>query len=80
MKFLSLKLEDDVFLETERITKKMNYPRNRYINDALRFYNKHMNRALLKEQLIKESALTRAESMRVNKSLANLVREIHEKI
>lgn len=41
MKNLSLKLSDTVFKETETIITKIKKPRNRYINDAVDFYNKY---------------------------------------
>lgn len=65
MKSLSLKLDDEVFNETERIIEKLHYARNRYINEALELYNKYNNRKLIKDQLRKESTLTFKESMQV---------------
>jgi len=63
MKTLSLKLDDEIFEETEKITAKMNLPRNRYINQAVSLYNAYNKRRLLKKQLIKESRLVREDSM-----------------
>ncbi len=65
MKNLSLKLEDDIFMETEKILYKVKKNRNRYINEALAFYNKLQRRRLLSKKLTKESALVSAESMKV---------------
>ena len=65
MKNLSLKLEDDIFLETEKILNKVKKNRNRYINEAIEFYNKLHKRRLLSKQLIKESKLVSEESMKV---------------
>ena len=39
MKNLSLKMDDAVFNETEKIISKINKNRNRYINEAVEFYN-----------------------------------------
>jgi hypothetical protein len=39
MKNLSLKMDDLVFNETEKITLKINKNRNSYINEAVEFYN-----------------------------------------
>lgn len=39
MKNLSLKMDDTIFKETERITAKISKNRNRYINEAVQFYN-----------------------------------------
>jgi len=65
MKTLSLKLDDTVFLETELVIRHMNKSRNRYINDALDFYNKVQQRKILALQLEKESRLAKAESLEV---------------
>jgi len=65
MKALSLKLHEDIFEEAERITRKIKKPRNRYINDALRFYNMYNQRRLLKKQLHRESALVRKSSLEI---------------
>ena len=65
MKNLSLKLEDDIFLETEKIVNKVKKSRNRYINDAIEFYNRLHKRKLLSKQLSKESKLVSKESLKV---------------
>ncbi|HEY5464162.1 MAG TPA: hypothetical protein VIJ95_12950 [Hanamia sp.] len=65
MKSLSLKLKDTVFEETENIISRINKPRNRYINEAIEFYNLLQKRKLLSKQLEKESNLVREESMKV---------------
>ena len=80
MKMLSLKLDDDIFLETEKISKKMKCSRNRYINDALKLYNKFNERNLLKHQLVYESKLTRNTSMEILEEFEDLIKEIDEKI
>jgi hypothetical protein len=49
----------------EAITRQVNLPRNTYINRALAFYNTLNKRKLLRKQLLKESQLVRADSMRV---------------
>jgi len=77
---LSLKLEDDIFLDTEKITKKMKCSRNRYINDALKLYNKFIERNLVKQQLADESKLTRNTSMEILEEFEDLIKEIDEKI
>ena len=65
MKTLSLKLDDSIFDEAEKITSKLKVARNRYINEAVSIYNLVMKRRLLKKQLVQESRLTRQESMKV---------------
>ncbi len=46
MKTLSLKLEEHIIEETEQITKDINISRNRYINEALAYYNNIRKREL----------------------------------
>ncbi len=65
MKNLSLKLEDDIFMETKKILTKVNMNRNRYINEAIAFYNRLHRRKMLSRQLMKESKLVSADSMKV---------------
>lgn len=63
MKTISLKLDDEIFNEVEKITRTLKVSRNRYINDAVSIYNRVHKSRLLKMQLEKESALTRQDSM-----------------
>ena len=65
MKSLSLKLDENVFKETEEITNELKCARNRYINDALALYNKYNKRQILKEKLKRESALAKQDSMQI---------------
>lgn len=65
MKTISLKMDESIFGETERILKTMKKPRNRYINEAIDFYNKFQNRKLLESQLRKESKLVGKNSMEI---------------
>lgn len=65
MKTLSLKLEDPIFADTEEVISQIRKSRNRYINEALDFYNKVQKRKLIAARLEKESGLVGAESMDV---------------
>ena len=58
-------MDEKVFLETERILKKVRKNRNRYINEAVQFYNLLQQRKLLTAQLKKESKLVQGESMKI---------------
>jgi len=64
-KNLSLKVQDEIFEETERVLKKVKRPRNAYINEAIHFYNKLIARRLLKNRLVRESNIVAADSMAV---------------
>jgi len=65
MKTLSLKLDDSVFNETEEIVNSLKKSRNRYINEAVDYYNNLQKRRLLANTLETESKLVREESMLV---------------
>lgn len=65
MKTVLLKIDDSIFGETEVILSKIKKPRNRYINEAIEYYNKIQRRKILESKLKKESALVKDESMSV---------------
>lgn len=65
MKTLSLKLDDSVFEETEKLTAELKLARNRYINEALNLYNQYNKRKVLKKKLAKESKLVAISSSEV---------------
>lgn len=65
MKTVSLKIDDSIFGETEIIISRIKKPRNRYINEALDYYNKIQRRKMLEDKLNKESALVKNESLSV---------------
>ncbi|MCE4566532.1 hypothetical protein INQ51_19580 [Maribellus sp. CM-23] len=63
MKTVSLKIDDTIFGDTEEILRKIKKPRNRYINEALEFYNKIQKRRLIEDRLKMESKLVKDDSM-----------------
>ena len=67
MKSILLKLDDTVFIETEKILASLNKPRNRYINEALVYYNKVHKKKILAKALAFESELTAQDSIEVLK-------------
>jgi hypothetical protein len=67
MKTVLLKLDDSTFVETENILSRIQRPRNRYINEAVEYYNKYQKRQILEKRLRSESALVMEESMNVLK-------------
>lgn len=72
MKTLSLKLDNDIFGETEKILEKLKKPRNRYINEALKYYNKLQRQKLIEDKLQIESRLVREDSMAVLKEFEKM--------
>ena len=65
MKNISLNLDEIIFSETEKIVALMKKPRNRYINEAIDFYNKHQKRQMLKCKLQEESEIVKENSMNI---------------
>ncbi|MBN2891885.1 MAG: hypothetical protein JXL97_08465 [Bacteroidales bacterium] len=72
MKIVSLKIDDSIFGETEKILSEIKKPRNRYINDAIEYYNRIQKRALIEKKLKKESDLVKADSMEVLKDFEEI--------
>ena len=58
-------MDEKIYQETERILSKVRKNRNRYINEAVEFYNLLHKRKLLANQLQKESKRVRDESMKI---------------
>lgn len=65
MKNLSLKLNDELFSETEQILAMVKENRNKYINNAVAYFNKIQKKQILAAQLAKESGLVRKDSLKV---------------
>ena len=75
MKRWTIKLNESVFEETEHILKEKGIPRNRYINEALDFYNRYHKRKKLAKAFAKASQLVRDSSMEVNEEFDRLIDE-----
>jgi hypothetical protein len=65
MKTLSLKLEDQIFKDTEIVISSVKKTRNRYINEAVDYYNRYNKRKILAKKLAIESNLVQNQSMEV---------------
>ncbi len=72
MKAVSLKIDESIFDETEKILSKIKMPRNRYINEAINHYNRLQNRKLIEKQLEIDSYAVREESMNVLREFEDL--------
>ncbi len=72
MKTVSLKIDDSIFGETENILSRINIPRNRYINEAIEFYNKLQKRKIIEKRLKAESSIVAHETMNVLKEFENI--------
>lgn len=75
MKVLSLKLDDKIFEEAEKLTAQLKLARNRYINDAVSIYNQFNKRKLLKKQLAAESRAVAKDSIQVLSEYEKLLDE-----
>ena len=65
MKTVSLKIDDSIFGETEKILLGIEKSRNRYINEAINYYNRLQRRLILEKRLKMESNLVKVDSMLV---------------
>jgi hypothetical protein len=79
MKTISLKIDESIFGETENILISIKKPRNRYINDALEYYNAAQKRILLQKKLHFESKLVSESSMEVLREFEQ-IDNLHESI
>ena len=72
MKIISIKLDDIIYEETEQLLKKIKKPRNRYINEAIQYYNRFQKKQITAELLKLESKLVSEESMYILNEFENL--------
>ena len=72
MKTVSLKIDDSIFSETEKILARIKKPRNRYINEAIALYNKIQHNQFLENKLKKESDIVKADSLSVLKDFEEI--------
>ena len=72
MKTVSLKIDDSIFVETEKILSKIKKPRNRYINEAIDYYNRFQKRLILEKRLKKESEVVKMDSMSILKEFEEI--------
>jgi metal-responsive CopG/Arc/MetJ family transcriptional regulator len=65
MKTVSLKIDNSIYDDLDSVLANFKISRNRYINDAIKFYNDFQKRQILETELERESKLVSAESMKV---------------
>ncbi|MBK6389963.1 MAG: hypothetical protein KA109_10645 [Saprospiraceae bacterium] len=70
---VSLKLENQTFVEINEIVKGTNISRNKYINEALKYYNKLKKREAIIIQLKLEIERTSESSLEVLKDYETLL-------
>lgn len=67
MKTVSLKIDDSIFEETEKLLSRIKKPRNRYINEAIAYYNSLQKRLIIEKRLKRESDLVSNDSLNILK-------------
>ena len=72
MKTIPLEIDDSIFGETERILSVMQKTRNKYINDAIEYYNTIQQHKIIEKKLKKESLLVKDDSMAVLKEFESI--------
>ena len=72
MKTVSLKIDESIFSETEKILARIKKPRNRCINEAIELYNKVQHQQFLEKKLRKESEIVKADSMSMLKDFEEI--------
>ncbi len=72
MKTVSLKINDLIFGETEKILSRIKIPRNRYINEAIDYYNRIQKRQILEKRLKSESDLVKTDSLSILKDFERI--------
>jgi hypothetical protein len=72
MKTVLLKIDDSIFGETEKILSRIKKPRNRYINEAIDYYNRIQRRLMLEKKLKRESDLVKKDSMSILKDFEDI--------
>ena len=77
-KVLSLKLKDEIFEAVEKVLQKERIPRNRYINNAIDYYNRLNRRRILKTQYLAEAKLVRESSLEVLEEFEKFEEDINE--
>ena len=72
MKTVSLKIDDPIFEETENVLSQIKISRNRYINEALEYYNKLQRRQILEKRLKSDSDLFKNDSIKILKDFERI--------
>jgi metal-responsive CopG/Arc/MetJ family transcriptional regulator len=72
MKTISLKIDEEIFRETEAVVSRLKKSRNRYINEAIDHFNQLHKRKALGEKLKKESYAVRNDSMDILKEFEDI--------
>jgi hypothetical protein len=72
MKTVLLKIDESVLGDTDTIVSAINISRNKYIIEAINYYNKLQRRRALEVKMKLESAMVREESLNVLKEFEGI--------
>ena len=72
---ISLKLPEELLKESNRYARKLGISRAAYLREAIERMNREARGRIRAERLKRESLLTRAESMRVNREFEAIRRD-----
>jgi hypothetical protein len=72
MKTISLNIEERIIQEAEEILSVLKKSRNRYINEAVDYFNQYHRRQILEEKLRTESYKVGEESMNILKDFEDI--------
>lgn len=64
-KSISAKIQDDLYREMEELARRLDWPKNAYINEAIAHFNRHHARRLLAQALRRESQAVGEDSLQV---------------
>jgi hypothetical protein len=74
-KAISVKIDEEVFLQAERIVRRQHTNRNAYINKAIRLLNRLAERDMLRGVLERESLASRKENAKVLRDFDEAIRD-----
>jgi len=72
MKTISLKLDENIFRETEKVLDSVKLSRNRYINEAIFYYNTIQRKQQLEKILAAESKVCKKSSKEILKEFEKI--------
>lgn len=76
MKNISLKLQEKILEDAETLLEQLHMSRNKYINEAIEYYNQYQRRKLIETQLIRESRIVSKDSLGILQEFEMLEDEI----
>jgi hypothetical protein len=71
-----LKLLEQILQETDSLLEHLKTSRNKYINEAIEFYNHYQKRKLIEAQIAAESKLVSKDSLNILHEFEKIVDEI----